>query len=166
MIPQAASLASTTCTQPSKHKTTTVELYLEPGGCVGVVDVLVEEGLNMDYSTPAPKNGGSDLLRSPEPWEGGHVTKRKTQKKLCDLPVISGNSLFMYDDCFVDEEPLPDLDNLRVKPKNDKGCGLEDSEDGHVTPPELLIGQEEEKSQTHQSVSPWQAFLNFCDEYL
>ena len=34
-----------------------------------------------------------------------------------------------------------------------------------MTPPELLIGQEEKKDPT-QPVSPWQAFQKFCDEYL
>ena len=119
----------------------------------------------MDYATShifTTSENGSSSLGSPEPWEEGHVTK-KTRKKLTDLPTISGNSSYMYNDCFDSEEPLPDLDDSLVKPKNGKGCGLEE-EDGHMTPPELLIGQEE-KSQT-QSVSPWQAFQNFCDEYL
>ena len=59
---------------------------------------------------------------------------------------------------------LPELDNSPIKPKNDEGCGLEE-EDGHVTSPELLIGQEEKKDQT-QPVSPWQAFQKFYDEFL
>ena len=70
--------------------------------------------------------------------------------KQTDLPMITGNSLYMFDDCFDSKEPLPDLDDSLIKSKNDKGCGLEEEEDGHVTPPEL----QEEKSQTH-SISPW-----------
>ena len=91
---------------------------------------------------------GSSSTGSPEPWEGGHVT-RKTPKKLLDLPTVSGNSL--YDDYFDSEEPLPDLDDSLVKPNS---CGEDDFEDGHVTPPELLIGQKTVKKSQTQPVSP------------
>jgi hypothetical protein len=171
VIPRAASLATPTSPySKSKYKTITVELYLEPSGCVGVVDVLVEEGLNMDYATSphvvtTSENGSSSSLGSPEPWEGGRVTK-KTRKKLTDLPTVSGNSLHMYGgDGFDGEDPLPDLDDSLVKPKNNEGCGLEE-DGGYVTPPELLIGQDEDKKNQTQPVSPWQAFQKFCDEFL
>ena len=122
----------------------------------------------MDYATSpcmftTSENGSSSSLGSPEPWpEGGHVTKKTRKKLATDLPTVSGNSLHM---CFDNEDPLSELDNSPIKPKKDEGCGLEE-EDGHVTPPELLIGQEEEKKDQTQPVSPWQAFQKFCDEYL
>ena len=97
-------------------------------------------------------------------WEGaqGHMTGHMTKKTQKNSSIVSENCL--YDDCFDCEEPLPELDDFScqslVKPKNGKGCGLED---GHVTPPELLVGQEGKKSQT-KPVSPWQAFQEFCDD--
>ena len=120
----------------------------------------------MDYVIPhtfTESENGSSSLGSPEPWEGGnmacHMTK-KTRNKPIDLPVVSENSL--YDDFCDCKDPLPDLGDSLVKLKIGEGSGLED---GHVTPPELLIGQEEKKYQT-KPVSPWQAFQKFCDEYL
>ena len=73
----------------------------------------------MNYTVPymlaTLSEDGNSSMGSPEPWGGGHVTK-KTPKKLLDLPTISGNGL--YNDCFDSEEPLPDLDDSLVKPKN------------------------------------------------
>ena len=110
----------------------------------------------MDYAVPymfaTLSEDGSSSVGSPEPWEGGHVTK-KTHKKLLDLPTVSGNGF--YDDCFDIEEPLPDLDDSLIKPKNGREDGFED---GHVTPPKLLIGQ---KTIKKSPVSPWQVFQNF-----
>ena len=118
----------------------------------------------MDYAVPyvlaTLSEDGNSSMGSPEPWEGGHVTK-KTRKKLLDLPIVSENGL--YDDCFDCEEPLPDLDDSLVNPKS---CGEDGLEDGHVTPPELLIGQKTIKKSQTQPVSPWQAFQKFCDEFL
>ena len=93
---------------------------------MGVVDILVQEGLNMDYATnprmfTISENGSSSSLGSPELWEGGHVTKKTRKKLTTDLPTVSGNSLHM---CFDSEDPLPKGDNSPVKPKNDEGCGL------------------------------------------
>lgn len=154
-------------TPPSKtnHRMTAVQLYLDPRGCVSVVDILVEEGLNMDYAIPyviaTPQNGGSSL-GSPEPWKGSHVTK-KTPKSLLDLPTVSENGL--CDDCFSSENPLPDLNNSVVKLENSGWCALDD--DGHVTPPGIVIGQKvADKNQVQPILSPWQAFQNFCKEYL
>ena len=69
-----------------------VELYFDPHGLVSMVDVLMQEGMKMDYTQPP---FSFEEKRSPD---GGDMcewdqTANKTVKNVIDLPTVPGSTL-------------------------------------------------------------------------
>ena len=170
---------------PPKHKTTMVELYFDPRGLVSMVDVLVQEGMRMDYAQPP---FSFEENRSPD---GGDTCERdqtanKSVKNVIDLPTVPGSTLESENDEQFDSEDVQcDLGSLLIKPSTcdmdvhpapsiTDSCGGTGGVVGHVTSSKLLIGQKMMHSR-YQSIvanqiltqfSSWQGFLEFCDNFL
>ena len=134
---------------------------------MSVVDVLVQEGVYIDYAETLLTSKEGSCLESPE-----QLLTNRISKKLLNLPTVPGSALkFEHFDC---EEPLPDLGDSLVEPTSDDsmatgGCG---GLDGHVTPPELLIGQKNSSDYpistgpNNTQLSPWQKLQQFYDTLL
>ena len=159
-------------TPPSKHKTTAVELYFDPHGSISIVDVLVQEGVKMDYARPLPLLDGNSSLGE---MSSQDQTVKKTIKTLLDLPTVPGSTLDS-DDCIDTDHSLLDFDDSLLKPPtgsmdaNETVMGNDSSRGvvSHVTSPKLLVGHwsMELASQTRTQFSNWQGFLKFCDDFL
>ena len=172
-------------TPPPKHKTIPIQLYFDPHGLVSIVDVLVQEGMRMDYAQPLfpfgegrSEDGGAVCER--------HQTASKAIKNVTDLPTVSESTLESENDGqFDSEDAQHDLDSSLIEPYTTgsnvhtasaitDGCGGTGGVVDHVTSYKLLIGQKMIHS-SYQSVvsnqiltqfSSWQGFLKFCDSYL
>ena len=182
VVPRAAD-----STPPPKRKTTCapVELYFDPRGLVSIVDVLVQEGMRMDYAQPLFP------FEESRSHDGGSVCERdqtanKTVKNVIDLPTVPESTLELENDGHFDsEDPQHDVDsshiepytsdiNVRTAPAITDSCGGTGVVVGHVTSSKLVIGQKMMHS-SYQSVvanqiltrfSSWQGFLEFCDNFL
>ena len=170
---------------PLKRKAIPVELYFDPRGLVSIVDVLVQEGMRMDYAQPQFPFEESRSL------DGGGVCERdqtanKTVKNVIDLPTVPESTLESENDGHVDSEDIQyDLDSSLIEPYTSgssvhtapamtDSCGGTGGIVGHETSSKFLIGQKMIHS-SYQSVvanqiltqfSSWQGFLEFCDNFL
>ena len=177
--------------QSTKHKTTAVELYFDPSGSVSFVDVLVQEGMRMDYSLPnnshlqASNDKSDDFEESHDLSEGGHVTKN-TRKNLLDLPTISSSALHHGDNdrCNFEssESRLTDLEDSLFQLKTKRPIEDDSSDDevyGHVTSSKFMIGQRnnglymstsccysEAKRDSQTPRNYWEEFQKLCEEVL
>ena len=100
-------------TPPTKPNTTPVTLYFDPNGAVSVVDVLVMEGMRIDYAQPLTslEDGNSSEFS-----DKSQAVTKKTRKDVLDLPTVT-NSHF-YGNSSYTEDPLPDVEDslMRLSP--------------------------------------------------
>ena len=175
----------TTSPPPSKYKTTAVDLYFDPHGTVSVVDVLVQEGMRMDYTRPLHPLQDSGYSEAFESSENNQTTRRRKQGNFLNLSTVSGNG---FESCekIQNEESLSDSEDTLIQPNSSYGsssgadadfCEAGGVTNGHMTTPDVLIGQKETSisctgyesgeiggGANQSPLSHWQQFQDFCDE--